>query len=411
MNLRKTVRVLVLVAMLAATGVMFVDKAQAHGTSIDPVSRVYGCYLEGPEHPVTAACQFAVSTGGTQPLYDWNEINQANAAGNSRSIIPDGRLCSANRDKYAAFDAARTDWASTNVSAGTKTITFRATAPHKGAFQIFITNSGFNPTLPLKWGDLTQIGAVTDPPLVDGSYHFDVNLPARSGRHVIYMVWQRSDSPEAFYSCSDVVYSGGNPVPTNTKPPATVTPVPTKTNTPGGTLPDLTITNITNAPSTVKCGTGWNPGTNVTVMNNGSTANTFVVSANTLTLTVNGLGAGMSTTLRFSINGGTITAKADSTSVITESNETNNSMTKILPVSDPIPCTATPTGGTTPTKTSTPKPTPTSSSTAPAWAANTWYNVAALVTYGGHTYKCIQAHTSQTGWEPPNVPALWGLVS
>jgi len=42
-----------------------------------------------------------------------------------------------------------------------------------------------------------------------------------------------------------------------------------------------------------------------------------------------------------------------------------------------------------------------------AWAPNTAYAVGALVTYGGHTYKCIQAHTSQVGWEPPNVPALW----
>src|ERR1700722_2038412 len=26
-------------------------------------------------------------------------------------------------------------------------------------------------------------------------------------------------------------------------------------------------------------------------------------------------------------------------------------------------------------------------------------------------YKCLQAHTSQVGWEPPNVPALWQRVS
>ncbi|HEU0241116.1 MAG TPA: carbohydrate-binding protein [Micromonosporaceae bacterium] len=43
--------------------------------------------------------------------------------------------------------------------------------------------------------------------------------------------------------------------------------------------------------------------------------------------------------------------------------------------------------------------------------ANHAYAVGALVTYGGHTYRCIQAHTSQVGWEPPNVPALWQLVS
>ena len=46
-----------------------------------------------------------------------------------------------------------------------------------------------------------------------------------------------------------------------------------------------------------------------------------------------------------------------------------------------------------------------------AWAPNTWYNVGDLVTYGGSTYKCIQAHTSLVGWEPPVVPALWGLQS
>ena len=27
--------------------------------------------------------------------------------------------------------------------------------------------------------------------------------------------------------------------------------------------------------------------------------------------------------------------------------------------------------------------------------------------YAGRTWQCRQAHTSLTGWEPPNVPALW----
>src|SRR2546422_113047 len=42
-----------------------------------------------------------------------------------------------------------------------------------------------------------------------------------------------------------------------------------------------------------------------------------------------------------------------------------------------------------------------------AWAPNVAYSVGTLVTYGGHTYKCIQAHTSQVGWEPATTPALW----
>ncbi len=36
-----------------------------------------------------------------------------------------------------------------------------------------------------------------------------------------------------------------------------------------------------------------------------------------------------------------------------------------------------------------------------AWAPNTAYAVNDTVTYGGSTYFCIQAHTSLTGWEPP----------
>jgi chitinase/chitodextrinase len=48
----------------------------------------------------------------------------------------------------------------------------------------------------------------------------------------------------------------------------------------------------------------------------------------------------------------------------------------------------------------------------PAWAPNTAFKIGDMVTYQdathpNHLYKCIQAHTSLTGWEPPNVPALW----
>lgn len=48
--------------------------------------------------------------------------------------------------------------------------------------------------------------------------------------------------------------------------------------------------------------------------------------------------------------------------------------------------------------------------TADPWAPNTKYEADALVTYDGQTYRCIQPHPSQTGWEPPNVPALWTLA-
>ncbi|WP_327007789.1 alpha-lytic protease prodomain-containing protein [Dactylosporangium sp. NBC_01737] len=57
-----------------------------------------------------------------------------------------------------------------------------------------------------------------------------------------------------------------------------------------------------------------------------------------------------------------------------------------------------------------PGPTATATTTPPqggTWAPNTAYATGATVTYGGRSYRCLQGHTSQVGWEPPNVPALW----
>lgn len=42
-----------------------------------------------------------------------------------------------------------------------------------------------------------------------------------------------------------------------------------------------------------------------------------------------------------------------------------------------------------------------------AWAVGVAYKVNDIVTYNGSTYKCLQAHTSQATWTPPAVPALW----
>ncbi|MFP3987791.1 carbohydrate-binding protein [Streptomyces sp. E11-3] len=42
-----------------------------------------------------------------------------------------------------------------------------------------------------------------------------------------------------------------------------------------------------------------------------------------------------------------------------------------------------------------------------SWSAGTVYAPGDQVTYGGSTYRCIQGHQAQTGWEPPLTPALW----
>lgn len=44
-----------------------------------------------------------------------------------------------------------------------------------------------------------------------------------------------------------------------------------------------------------------------------------------------------------------------------------------------------------------------------AWDYPVSYKINDTVTYNGKTYICIQAHTSQSGWTPSAVPALWNV--
>ncbi|MEU2055423.1 lytic polysaccharide monooxygenase auxiliary activity family 9 protein [Streptomyces bungoensis] len=187
--------------------------ASAHGSMGAPVSRVAQCYAEGPEHPRSAACRAAVAAGGTQALYDWNGVRIGDAAGRHRQLIPDGRLCSAGDEEFKGLDLARADWPATRVHSGPYTFAYRVTAPHKGTFTVYATKPGYDPGKPPAWGDLDlahPVATATDPVASGGFYTFSGTLPARTGRQLLYAVWQRSDSPEAFYSCSDVDFGGGS---------------------------------------------------------------------------------------------------------------------------------------------------------------------------------------------------------
>ncbi|MDQ1295027.1 MAG: hypothetical protein QG608_2912, partial [Actinomycetota bacterium] len=99
-----------------------------------------------------------------------------------------------------------------------------------------------DPSRPLRWDDLesSPFLSVADPPrsgsvgTVEGKYRWTGTLPAgKSGEHVVYTVWSRSDSTETFYSCSDVVFDGGNGQVTGMGSSGTT---PTGT-TPAGTTP------------------------------------------------------------------------------------------------------------------------------------------------------------------------------
>ncbi|MEW5250918.1 lytic polysaccharide monooxygenase auxiliary activity family 9 protein [Microbulbifer sp. 2201CG32-9] len=191
-------------------------EALAHGSMVVPESRVYNCYLNNPENPTDPACAAAQAVAGSQAFYDWNGINQGSANGNHRDVVPDGTLCAGGQVKFAGLDLARSDWEATPIAPkadGTFDFKFKGTAPHATRDWVFyVTRQGYIPSAPLKWSDLFEFCRLGNVPLsTDNLYILNCPLPPVTGKHIIYTTWQRSDSAEAFYTCTDVVLgdSGG----------------------------------------------------------------------------------------------------------------------------------------------------------------------------------------------------------
>ena len=46
----------------------------------------------------------------------------------------------------------------------------------------------------------------------------------------------------------------------------------------------------------------------------------------------------------------------------------------------------------------------------PEWAAGVDYATGYKVQHGGRLWRCLQAHTAQTGWEPENAASLWEQI-
>lgn len=47
----------------------------------------------------------------------------------------------------------------------------------------------------------------------------------------------------------------------------------------------------------------------------------------------------------------------------------------------------------------------------PLWTADTAYSLDERIRCGEKLYRCVQAHTSQADWIPPETPALWTEVA
>ncbi|MET8026319.1 lytic polysaccharide monooxygenase auxiliary activity family 9 protein [Streptomyces avermitilis] len=184
--------------------------AQAHGAPTDPVSRVVACSPEGGGRARTAACTAAIAANGTS-FTAWDNLRVAGVNGRDRQLIPDGKLCSGGLSAYKGLDLARPDWPSTRLTPGASlTMTYSSTIPHTGTFKLYLTKQGYDPTKPLTWADLPAqpFAQLKDPALSGGAYHLGAKLPAdRTGRHVLFTIWQNTSTADTYYSCSDVVFA------------------------------------------------------------------------------------------------------------------------------------------------------------------------------------------------------------
>ncbi|HSC69092.1 MAG TPA: lytic polysaccharide monooxygenase [Cellvibrio sp.] len=211
----KTLKSGVVSALIISLGsFLAATQASAHGYISSPKSRVIQCKENGIESPTHPAC-IAAKAAGNGGLYTPQEVAVGGVRDNHEYFIPDGRLCSANRANLFGMDLARADWPATAVTAGPLQFTWTNTAAHKTMyFRYYITKQGYNHSQPLRWSDLELIHDSGKADQEQFSYH-RVNMPARTGRHIVYSIWQRDwerDSAEGFYQCVDVDYGNGSSI-------------------------------------------------------------------------------------------------------------------------------------------------------------------------------------------------------
>ncbi|TQM83003.1 chitin-binding protein [Saccharothrix saharensis] len=198
-----------LVALLGTSGV-----ASAHGSVTDPPSRNYGCWQRwGSDH-------LNPNMGQTDPMcaqawkadpnamWNWNGLYRNNVGGNHQGALPNGQLCSgglAESGRYRALDTVGA-W-NTTTKPRQFTLTITDQAKHGADYlRVYITRQGVNTaTTPLRWSDLELVTS-TGRYGTTGLYQAQVNAGSRTGRHVVFTIWQASHMDQAYYLCSDVTF-------------------------------------------------------------------------------------------------------------------------------------------------------------------------------------------------------------
>ncbi|WP_020668964.1 lytic polysaccharide monooxygenase auxiliary activity family 9 protein [Amycolatopsis nigrescens] len=181
-----------------ALPLVFTGVAQSHGYTNTPPSRSYNCKLG------------TVKNCG--PI-QWEPQSVEGPKGFPARGPADGKLCAGGLSQFAQLDDPRGgQWPATAMKSGQQfEFVWTLTAAHATtSFRYFITKNGWNPSAPLTRAQLEPAPFLNVP--FNGqrpgyTVRHSGTLPAgKTGRHLIYAVWDIADTGNAFYNCDDVTF-------------------------------------------------------------------------------------------------------------------------------------------------------------------------------------------------------------
>ncbi|MFE4973858.1 lytic polysaccharide monooxygenase [Kitasatospora sp. NPDC056651] len=125
----------------------------------------------------------------------------------------DGTICAGGNARFAELDDPHAGaWPTTKVTAGQQlTFTWTFTARHATSdFRYYMTKPGYDAGQPITRSNLDLTPFLTVPfggVQVPSTLSHTATIPSgRTGHQVVVAVWNIADTPNAFYSCTDVQF-------------------------------------------------------------------------------------------------------------------------------------------------------------------------------------------------------------
>ncbi|MEU4555306.1 chitin-binding protein [Micromonospora violae] len=208
-TIRRSLQALALLFAMVIGTLPWTGAAQAHGTVINPASRAYQCWQSwGNQHMNPAMQQqdpmcWQAFQANPDTMWNWMSQLRDGLAGQFQARTPDGQLCSNALSRNNSLNQPGA-WRATNVSRNLTVQMYDQASHGADYFRVYVTKQGFNPaTQQLGWGNLDLI-TTTGRYAPAQNISFNVSLPDRSGKHILFVVWKASHMDQTYMWCSDI---------------------------------------------------------------------------------------------------------------------------------------------------------------------------------------------------------------